>query len=56
MISLSCKHTCLYNNVSEVNKMTKTDLIEFIAENADLTKADSARAIDALIEGIKKRR
>jgi len=32
--------------------MTKTDLIEFIAENADLTKADSARAIDALIEGI----
>lgn len=32
--------------------MTKAELIEFIAENADLTKADSARALDAVVEGI----
>ncbi len=32
--------------------MTKAELVEFIAENADLTKADSARALEAVIEGI----
>lgn len=32
--------------------MTKAELIEFIAENADLTKADSGRALEAMIEGI----
>jgi DNA-binding protein HU-beta len=33
-------------------KMTKAELIEFIAENADLTKADAGRALEAMIEGI----
>ena len=32
--------------------MTKAELVEFIAENADLTKADSTRALEAVIEGI----
>ena len=32
--------------------MSKTELVEFIAENADLTKADATRALDAAIEGI----
>ena len=32
--------------------MTKADLIEYIAENADLTKADAGRAVEAAIEGI----
>lgn len=32
--------------------MTKAELVEFIAENADLTKADAARALDAVVEGI----
>ena len=32
--------------------MTKAELVEFIAENADLTKADSARALEAVVEGI----
>ncbi len=32
--------------------MTKAELVEFIAENADLTKADAARALEATIEGI----
>ena len=32
--------------------MTKAELVEFIAENADLTKADAARALDAVIEGV----
>ncbi|MBE6156296.1 MAG: HU family DNA-binding protein [Firmicutes bacterium] len=32
--------------------MSKTELVEFIAENAGLTKADAARALDAAIEGI----
>ena len=32
--------------------MTKTELIEFIAEKADLTKADAGRALDAVLEGI----
>ncbi len=32
--------------------MTKAELVEFVAENADLTKADAARAIEAVMEGI----
>jgi len=32
--------------------MTKAELVEFIAENADLTKADASRALDAVIEGV----
>ena len=32
--------------------MTKADLIEYIAENADLTKADATRALEAVVEGI----
>lgn len=34
--------------------MTKTELVEFIAEEADLTKADAARALEAVMEGITK--
>ena len=30
----------------------KAELIEFIAENADLTKADAGRALEAMLEGI----
>ena len=33
--------------------MTKAELVEFMAENADLTKADSARALEAFEEGVK---
>ena len=32
--------------------MTKAELVEFVAENADLTKADAARALDATIAGV----
>ena len=32
--------------------MSKTELVEFIAENADLTKADAARALEAVMEGV----
>lgn len=32
--------------------MTKAELVEFIAENADLTKADAGRALDAMMEGV----
>lgn len=34
--------------------MTKTDLINFIAEEAGLTKADATRALDAVMSGITK--
>jgi len=34
--------------------MTKTDLVSFIAEQTGLTKADSARAVEAYHEGIIK--
>ena len=34
--------------------MTKNELVEFIAEKADLTKADAGRALDAMMEGIIK--
>ena len=34
--------------------MTKAELVEFIAEKADLTKADANRALDAVVEGITK--
>ena len=32
--------------------MSKTELVEFIAKEANLTKADAARALDACIAGI----
>lgn len=34
--------------------MTKAELVEFIADKADLTKADAARALEAVVEGISK--
>ena len=34
--------------------MNKTDLIDAVAECADLSKADSARAVDAVIASITK--
>lgn len=34
--------------------MSKTDLVEFIAAEAGLTKADAARALDKTLEGIQK--
>ena len=32
--------------------MTKAQLVDFIADKADLTKADAARALEATMEGI----
>ena len=32
--------------------MTKAELVDFIAEEADLTKADATRALDAVVKGI----
>lgn len=32
--------------------MTKAELVEFIAEKADLTKADATRALEAMMEGV----
>ena len=32
--------------------MTKAELVEFIAENADLTKAEAARALEAMVDGV----
>ena len=32
--------------------MSKTELVEFIASHANLTKADATRALDACVEGI----
>lgn len=34
--------------------MNKTDLIEHIAETADISKAAAARALEALVGGVKK--
>ena len=34
--------------------MTKAELVEFVAENADLTKTDAARAPDAVVAGVTK--
>lgn len=34
--------------------MNKTDLIDFIADEADLSKASANRALDAVIDGITK--
>ena len=34
--------------------MTKAELVDLIAEKADLTKADAGRALDALVEGVTK--
>lgn len=32
--------------------MSKTDLVAFMAEQAGLTKADAARAFDAMVDGV----
>ena len=32
--------------------MSKTELVEFVAAKAGLTKADATRALDAVIEGV----
>ena len=32
--------------------MSKTDLVAYIAEQTGLTKADSARAVDAFVSGV----
>ena len=34
--------------------MSKTELVEFVAANAGLTKADAARALEAMLEGVTK--
>lgn len=34
--------------------MTKTDLVNYIAEETGLTKADSTRALDAMMNGVIK--
>lgn len=34
--------------------MTKANLVEYIAENANLTKADATRALEAMLGGIEK--
>ena len=34
--------------------MTKTQLVEFMAEESGLTKADATRALDAMIKGVVK--
>ena len=34
--------------------MTKAELVEFVAENADLTKSDATRALEAVIAGVTK--
>ncbi len=34
--------------------MTKTDLVNYIAETAGLTKADATRALDAFMSGVEK--
>lgn len=34
--------------------MSKTQLVEFIAEEAGLTKADASRAMEAMIKGVVK--
>jgi len=34
--------------------MSKTDLVNYIAEEAGLTKADATRAMDALMNGVVK--
>ena len=32
--------------------MTKAELVDYVAEKADLTKADAARALEAVMEGV----
>ena len=32
--------------------MSKTDLVNYIAEEANLTKAEAARAVDAFVSGV----
>ena len=34
--------------------MTKTDLVNFVAEETGLTKADAARALEAMTKGVVK--
>jgi len=42
------------NAAQGVSKMNKTELIDAVAESADLSKADAARAVDAVISSVTK--
>ena len=34
--------------------MTKTELVEFMAEKAEVSKAEASRVLDAFVEGVTK--
>jgi DNA-binding protein HU-beta len=40
--------------ISEEGAMTKTDLIEKMAKDAEISKAAAAKALDSFIDGVKK--
>ena len=51
-VSIDC--ICLNKKDGGKQKMTKAELVEFVAEKADLTKADAARALEAVVAGVTK--
>ena len=40
------------NEYEEVRNMSKQELVEIVAEKAELSKAAAARAVDAVFEGV----
>lgn len=53
MVFCNCKQDSLLQ-YREVKKMSKTELVNFIAEETGLTKADASRALEAMMNGIVK--
>ena len=56
MISLIHRVNPCINKVfeREVIKLSKAELVEFIAEHANMSKAEAGRALDATLEGIQE--
>jgi len=52
MVSFNCKQDSLLI-IGGMN-MSKTELVNYIAEEAGLTKADASRALEAMMNGVIK--
>ena len=43
---------CTQNNIKGIIRMNKSELIDAVAQSADLSKASATRAVDAVVEAV----
>jgi DNA-binding protein HU-beta len=51
-VAVRRKRWSIENNTKGTSVMNKSELIEAVAQNADLSKAAAARAVDAVVQAI----